>query len=91
MRNYSQASSAALLAHPTHGLQAPLQAAEAKPSVAPKRPAGQLEHAGVPAAPLLLYVPSAHCAVADTEPGAHVNPTLQGPLHTALVSPLLPP
>ena len=41
--------------------------------------------------PLLLNVPSAHCAVADTEPGVHAKPALQGPLQVAFARPLLPP
>ena len=75
----------------THGLQLPLHSGEFNPSTAPKRPAGQLEQGGAPATALELYMPSAHCAVADTEPGAQVKPAKQFPLHRALVRPLVPP
>ena len=47
--------------------------------------------AGAPAWPLLLYMPRAHCAVADTDPGAQLKPASQAPLHSAVVRPLVPP
>ena len=75
----------------THGLQLPLHSGEFSPTTAPNRPAGQLVQAGAPATPLLLNMPRAHCAVADTEPGAQVKPALQAPLQSAVVRPLVPP
>lgn len=60
-----------------------MQAGDARPEVAPNRPAVQLLHT---AAPPVLYVPGAHAAaVALVDPGTHAKPGAHVPEHRALL------
>ena len=67
---------------PSHG---PVQLGDVRAGVDPYVPGGHAVHVALPAK---LYCPGGHAtAVGVADPAGHTYPAVQGPLHTASVSP----